>query len=103
MDCVEGALRDYFARYGRVEEASVSRLEGSGRSRGFGFVTFDSPEAVEEVLRHYKNHHMEGQWVEVKRFGDKSARGPRGGGKGGGKGGSKGGSKGGYSSDGRRG
>jgi RNA recognition motif-containing protein len=46
----EGELRDHFAQYGRVVEATIQKDRQSGESRGFGFVTFDSGDPVEKVL-----------------------------------------------------
>lgn len=35
----------------------------SGRSRGFGFITFDSENAVEEVLNNGRMHEIHGKQV----------------------------------------
>lgn len=37
---VDETLHEFFAQYGEVEEATVMRDHGSGKSRGFGFVTY---------------------------------------------------------------
>ena len=44
----------------------------TSRSRGFGFVTFDSDEALSTVLR--TEHELGGKWVEVKRAEPREAR-----------------------------
>eukprot|EP00932_Pfiesteria_piscicida_P010056 SRR837773.20912.p3 GENE.SRR837773.20912~~SRR837773.20912.p3 ORF type:complete len:134 (-),score=57.24 SRR837773.20912:89-439(-) len=41
--------------------------QATNRSRGFGFVQFDSSEPVERVMADYAIHTVEGKWVEVKR------------------------------------
>ncbi len=49
----EDELRELFAQYGDVEEAIIISDRDSGRSKGFGFVTFvndeDADKAVEEL------------------------------------------------------
>jgi len=47
----EGDLKDHFSQYGRVVDAIIQKDRSSGESRGFGFVTFDSGDAVEKVIR----------------------------------------------------
>ena len=41
----------------------------SGKSRGFGFVSFDTEEAVEQVLLKLKEHKLLDKWVECKNKG----------------------------------
>jgi len=42
-------LREYFSRFGKVHTASVMTDKLTGNSRGFGFVIFDSADAVEQL------------------------------------------------------
>ena len=44
----------------------------TNRSRGFGFVTFETEEAVEAVMRN--KCEMMGKWVEVKRAEPRDSR-----------------------------
>jgi RNA-binding protein Musashi len=37
------------------------------KPRGFGFVTFETEDDVEEVLMHYKTHQMKGKWIDCKK------------------------------------
>jgi len=60
-------VRDYFAQYGNIVDCVVMKDRGSQRSRGFGFVQYDSPGAVDQVMTDYSNHQLEGKWIEVKR------------------------------------
>ncbi|EFH59069.1 RNA recognition motif-containing protein [Arabidopsis lyrata subsp. lyrata] len=46
----EDELKDFFSKYGNVVEHQVIRDHETNRSRGFGFVIFDSEEVVDELL-----------------------------------------------------
>jgi len=43
-------FRDFFTRYGEVKDHQIMNDHSSNRSRGFGFVTFDTEEAVDDLL-----------------------------------------------------
>jgi len=43
-------LNDLFSQYGDVEEAIIITDKFSGRSKGFGFVTFTDDEAAEKAV-----------------------------------------------------
>lgn len=45
----------------------------TGRSRGFGFVTFDNEQVVEDILAHGKMHELGGKQVEIKKAEPKRA------------------------------
>jgi len=49
-ETTEEDLRDCFEKYGKISDATVKTDPSSGRSKGFGFVVFSDPSAVEEVL-----------------------------------------------------
>ena len=51
---VQADLTSYFSQFGKVEEAMLMFDRQTNRHRGFGFVTFDSEDAVEKVCEiHY--------------------------------------------------
>lgn len=52
------SLRDLFASYGEIVEAIVITDRDSGRSKGFGFVTFATEEAAQKALE------MDGKEIE---------------------------------------
>jgi len=53
FDATDEALAKYFLRFGQVEKATVMKDRASGRSRGFGFVTFaDGATAADVLARH---------------------------------------------------
>lgn len=43
-------FRDFFTRYGEVKDHQIMRDHSTNRSRGFGFITFESEEAVDDLL-----------------------------------------------------
>lgn len=79
------SLRRVFKEFGTVEEAKVVRKRDTGRSRGFGFVTF-IPEEDAKLKEHNAGTHMahthpcnlyEKPWMKVAmREGDVALRGP---------------------------
>ncbi|KAF9586855.1 hypothetical protein IFM89_039930 [Coptis chinensis] len=62
----EEGFRQYFEAYGVVTDVVVMFDQNTQRPRGFGFITFDTEEAVDRVL-HKSFHDLNGKNVEVKR------------------------------------
>ncbi len=53
VNTTDEGLREHFSQYGEVADAVVMRdKEPSNKSRGFGFVTFESNESMRECLNH---------------------------------------------------
>lgn len=75
-DLSEQEFRAHFAQFGTVKESSIMTDSATGRSRGFGFITFDSEDAVDLVLS--KDHMIGGKQVECKRAVPKTAEPRRG-------------------------
>lgn len=63
----EDEFKNYFAKFGKVVEHQIMQDHGTGRSRGFGFVTFDSEQVVDEILSHGKMYEIGGKQVEIKK------------------------------------
>ncbi|EER95824.2 heterogeneous nuclear ribonucleoprotein 1 [Sorghum bicolor] len=61
----EEEFRSYFETFGTVTDVVVIYDSATSRSRGFGFVTFDSEEAVGKVMRQ-SFHNLNGTKVEAK-------------------------------------
>lgn len=58
-------LRDHFEKYGGISDCVVSTDPSTGRSKGFGFVTFDESNSVNKVLE--DTHTIQGRSVEPQR------------------------------------
>lgn len=92
-DTEEHHLRDYFEQYGKIEVIEIMTDRGSGKKRGFAFVTFDDHDAVDKIVIQ-KDHTVNGHQCEVRKALSKremarlrSGSGNFGGGRGGGFGG----------------
>ncbi|PSK46224.1 hypothetical protein B9Z65_5192 [Elsinoe australis] len=64
-ETTDQSLRDYFTQFGEVSECTVMRDSASGRSRGFGFLTFRDPKCVNTVM--VKEHQLDGKIIDPKR------------------------------------
>jgi RNA recognition motif-containing protein len=59
------ALREAFAPHGEITEATVITDRDSGRSRGFGFVTFTDDEAADKAVAALNNTGLDGRTIRV--------------------------------------
>ncbi|KAJ8899278.1 hypothetical protein K2173_018252 [Erythroxylum novogranatense] len=62
----ENDFKNYFDHYGTIKDVVVMYDHNTQRPRGFGFITYDSEEAVEKVLSK-TFHELNGKLVEVKK------------------------------------
>ncbi|KAH8552340.1 hypothetical protein BGW37DRAFT_491549 [Umbelopsis sp. PMI_123] len=62
----EEEFRQFFSRFGKVIDVTLMTDRATGRPRGFGFVTFESSQGVENALN-MPGLAMRGKPVEVKR------------------------------------
>ncbi|KAH7547155.1 hypothetical protein FEM48_Zijuj01G0279400 [Ziziphus jujuba var. spinosa] len=60
-------LREYFSLYGSIVDYQIMLDYKTGRSRGFGFITFENEDAVEKIFLEGKIHELGGKQVEIKR------------------------------------
>ncbi len=95
------ALRSAFESFGEIEEAKVITDRETGRSRGFGFVTFIEDDAGTKATEEMNNTEMEGRTLTVNEARERPPRRDGGGGGGGGGGGRGGGGYGGGGGGGR--
>ncbi len=92
----EQELSQIFAAHGNVVSARVIIDKISGRSKGFGFVEFDTPEAAGNAIQAMNNSEVGGRKIVVSEaHPPKEGGGPRGGGGGHRGGGHRGGPRGG--------
>lgn len=59
------SLTKFFSETGKVLSAKVSRVPGTSKSSGFGFVSFSSEEDVEAAISSLNNTLLEGQPIRV--------------------------------------
>ncbi|OEL28278.1 Glycine-rich RNA-binding protein RZ1A [Dichanthelium oligosanthes] len=59
------SLRDAFGKFGNLTEAKVVLDKFSGRSRGFGFVTFDEKKAMEDAIEGMNGLDLDGRSITV--------------------------------------
>lgn len=64
-DTTEDGLVSYFSKYGEILDYTIMKDASTGRSRGFGFLTFKDPRAVDEVIK--KDHILDGKLIDPKR------------------------------------
>ncbi|XP_065862519.1 heterogeneous nuclear ribonucleoprotein 1 isoform X1 [Euphorbia lathyris] len=62
----DGDFKKYFEQFGNITDVVVMYDHNTQRPRGFGFITYDSEDAVDRVL-HKTFHELNGKMVEVKR------------------------------------
>jgi RNA recognition motif-containing protein len=90
-DTTDDGLRQAFTSYGEITEAKVITDRDTGRSRGFGFVTFTQDEDAKKAISQMDGTSLDGKTIKVNEAQEKS---PRGGGRsGGGFGGGRGGGR----------
>lgn len=58
-------LKNLFAEYGDVEEAIIIKDKFSGRSKGFGFVTFTDDEAADKATEALHDSEQDGRKIVV--------------------------------------
>ena len=90
FDTDDSGLRAAFESFGDVQEAKVITDRDSGRSRGFGFVTYNNGDEAQKAIEAMNGSELDGRNLRVDVAQDKS-RGGGGGGRGGGGGGRHGG------------
>lgn len=61
----DAKLKELFSAYGETEEATVIKDKFSGRSKGFGFVTFKEDEAAKKAISEMNDKEVEGRNLKV--------------------------------------
>ncbi|MDB6055541.1 MAG: recognition motif protein [Verrucomicrobiales bacterium] len=87
----ENDLQDAFGAHGTVMEVNLMMDKFTGRSRGFAFVTMESPDAAKAAIAAMNGADVGGRALTVNEARPREEGGPRGGGGGGSRGGGGGG------------
>jgi len=97
----DDSLRTAFEAYGEVVDAKVVMDRDTGKSRGFGFVTFASADEASAAKSNLNQIELDGREIRVDDASDRDSGGGRGGFRGGSRGGGgfRGGRGGGYGGD----
>lgn len=74
-ETTEQEFKEYFSQYGEVTEATIMMDRATSRSRGFGFITFDSENGADKVCAN-QQHVITGKNVECKKAVPKQAMPP---------------------------
>ncbi|BAF12823.1 glycine-rich RNA-binding protein RZ1C isoform X1 [Oryza sativa Japonica Group] len=61
----ERKLADAFRRFGKVVDAQIMLERHTQRHRGFGFVTFSDPEAVDSAIKEMHCQELDGRTISV--------------------------------------
>ena len=72
-ETTDAKLREHFGQYGSLTDVVIMTDKVTGRSRGFGFVTYASKQAAEDAVT--APHTIDGKQVEAKRAQSREAMG----------------------------
>jgi len=77
----DDGLRNAFEPFGEVAEAKVITDRDTGRSRGFGFVTFSDDAAADRAVEEMNDNELDGRRLTVNEAQDRRGGGGGGGGR----------------------
>ncbi len=80
FDTTDDELRDGFSRFGEITEAKVITDRDTGRSRGFGFVSFSDEAAAQSAISEMNGTEFGGRSIRVNEAEDRPGGGRGGGG-----------------------
>ncbi|KAG0048674.1 hypothetical protein BGZ83_006413 [Gryganskiella cystojenkinii] len=69
----DDSLRHGFSQYGIVEDAIVIKDRDTGRSRGFGFVTFADDASAQSAIDDLHEREFEGRQIKVDRAAERTS------------------------------
>jgi len=76
-DTTSDGLRDAFAQFGNITDATVIIDRMSGRSKGFGFVEFEDDSAADAAISSMNGSELEGRELIVNEARPMEPRAPR--------------------------
>ena len=59
-------FRQYFSKYGYLEDCVILKDKRTQKPRGFGFVTYTDISCVHAVMQLKEKHIIQGKWVDCK-------------------------------------
>lgn len=71
--CDDSKLHTFFSRFGTLTDAKVMMDRATGRSRGFGYVSFVDPVSTDAAIANAGQNIIDEKWVEVKRCEEKGS------------------------------
>ncbi|XP_019454174.1 PREDICTED: glycine-rich RNA-binding protein GRP1A-like isoform X2 [Lupinus angustifolius] len=78
------ALEKAFSQYGEILDSKIINDRETGRSRGFGFVTFSSEQSMKDAIEGLNGQDLDGRNITVNEAQSRGSGGGGGGGRGGG-------------------
>ena len=75
-ETTQDSLLRYFSRFGEVIDCVVMKNAETGRSRGFGFVTFSDPNNIDTVIQSCP-HNLDGRTIDPKPCNPRSMQKPK--------------------------
>jgi RNA recognition motif-containing protein len=81
FNTTENDLQDAFAAHGQVVEATLMMDRMTGRSRGFAFITYSTPEEAQKAIAAMSGAQLDGRALTVNIARPKEERPPGGGGR----------------------
>jgi RNA recognition motif-containing protein len=76
----ENDLQDYFAQAGAITSVNLMMDKITGKSRGFAFVEFSTPEEAQKAIEQFHNKEFQGRSITVNVARPREDRPPRSGG-----------------------
>lgn len=76
----DNGLQQAFEPFGEITDAKVITDRETGRSRGFGFVTYRNPADAQSAIEAMNGASLDGRTLNVNAAQERNDRGPRGGG-----------------------
>lgn len=76
-DTSDQSLGDAFSRYGTVVDARVITDRFTGKSRGFGFIEYESAACADDALEGMNGSEVDGRRIRVDRANKRQPRAPR--------------------------
>lgn len=64
-DTKDEGLREFFSKFGKVVSATVITYRDTGRSKGFGFVEFETEEEAKKAIEEGNGGELDGRNINV--------------------------------------